>query len=364
MKSLTNWRNQIQWIGRTLEIGEKIYFDWTNSGFRVSFTGSLLIVRLEALCETDSGASELYGKYWPYAAVFYDDSPEPHHIFEIKPPMKEYLLFASKDRETHVITVRKMTENAKGKIACCGFTGDGFIEKAACKSDRLRIDFIGDSITCGFGNMSDERDRGFYPAEENGWLTYGAEAGRLLSADINMISCSGISLMDSTDAEVWNLPGMRKIFEYTDWFLEEKLGREKKTRWDFKTHPRDIAVINLGTNDSVMLDIFMGNMNEQRFEEEYRKFLCDLRRVYGEKTWILCTLGPLDYFLYENIKRVIQDYASESEDGRVRCFKFMKVRMSEGIGASNHPTVKTHLRMGRELAEFIRALPKEIEGTD
>lgn len=114
----------------------------------------------------------------------------------------------------------------------------------------------------------------------------------------------------------------------------------------------------------MMLDIFMGNMNEQRFEEEYRKFLCDLRRVYGEKTWILCTLGPLDYFLYENIKRVIQDYASESEDGRVRCFKFLKVRMSEGIGASNHPTVKTHLRMGRELAEFIRALPKEIEGTD
>lgn len=365
MKIISEWKEHIQWLGRVMDCDGKVYFDWTNSGFRFIFTGTFLAAKLEAVCETEQEEDPAHpGKNRenrPYAAVFYDDSDEPYSVFEIKPSERYYLLFASDTEETHVITLRKLTENAKGKLACSGFTGEGRIGRAKEEPGRLRIDFIGDSITCGFGNMSNERDRGFYSSEENGWLTYGAETGRILDADVSTISCSGISLSDPPESTGWPLPGMGKIVEYTDWFLEEKLGRKIKEKWNFKDHPRDIVVVNLGTNDSAMIDLFMRSMDEKQFEENYRLFLRRLRTAYGEKTWILCTLGPIDYYLYDNIRKAVHDHIESSGDRKVRCFKFMKARASEGIGASGHPTVKTQRRMGQELAGFIRTLAVKAE---
>lgn len=358
LKKLTGWKEKLQWLGRTADCGNKVYFNWTNAGFRLKYTGTCLIADLEAICSIEEGTDTDTGnggrENWPCAAVFLDDDQEPERIFEVRKPKEKCLLFSADQVETHRITVRKITENNAGKLAISDMTGDGRISLYEEKGKKLKIEFIGDSITCGFGNLTEERERGFFPQDENGWLTYGAEAGRLLDAETTMISCSGITLADAPDKKIWPHPGMAHIYEYTDWFLEEKLGRNEKTKWDFRAHPKDMIVINLGTNDSVMMDVCCGKENTELFEHTYMEFLSFLRKVYGAGTWILCTLGPMDYFLYDNICCMVEKYRKETGDEKVGCFKFMKVRFSEGIGACAHPTLATHLRMGRELAEHIR----------
>lgn len=298
-------------------------------------------------------------KLWPYLAVFYDDRQKPDIVFEVGELQDKYLLFASEQVETHVITLRKLSENAAGKIICNGFLGDGCIEKAANREKKLQIEFIGDSITCGFGNMTQERDRAFYTSEENGWMSHAAIAGRLLDAEVQMISCSGITLSEMLNKEVWELPGMCSIYSYTDWFMEKELQKNMYSEWNFKEHPKDVIVINLGTNDSAMIDLY-GDIQAgiRLFEETYYKFLETVRKKNGEAPWIICTLGPLDYFLYDSIEKTARRFSSEKNDEKIRCFKYMKVRLGEGFGACAHPSLLTQERMGREIAEYIQELVK------
>ena len=70
---------------------------------------------------------------------------------------------------------------------------------------------------------------------------------------------------------------------------------------------------------------------------------------------IMCTLGPMDYYLYDNILRAVESYKAKYGDKNVHCMKFGGIYMQkEGIGALDHPGIQTHQRMGKELADALR----------
>lgn len=368
MKRIQNWKTKADCLGRTLEEKGKVFIGWTNAGLRFSFTGTCLIADLDALCEIERQWDEVNHNegsgrvLWPYMAVFYDDRQQPDIMFEVKRPQNTYLLFASDKEETHTITLRKISENTTGKIICNGFLGEGIIESARQQARQLQIEFIGDSITCGFGNMTEERDRIFYADEENGWMSHGAMAGRILNAEIQMVCCSGITLAELLKKDMWELPAMSKIYQYTDWFMEKKQNRMTHTEWEFASHFKDVVVINLGTNDSTMIDMFQDiSLGIRKFEETYYKFLHLLREKNGEDTWIICTLGPLDYFLYDSIEKAVKRFVIERNDKKIRCFKYMKTRIGEGFGACSHPSLRTQERMGMEIADYIQKLINETD---
>lgn len=363
MKKIDNWKEKAEYLGRILEEKEVAYINWTNAGLRFSYTGTCLIADLSAICKVEE-EMDANGcpngkrrKLWPYMAVFYDDGQEPAFVFEVGEHQNKYLLFASEAVETHVITLRKLSENNAGKVVCKGFCGDGYFEKTAQKNNQMQIEFIGDSITCGFGNMTEERDRGFYTNEENGWMSHAAIAGRLLDAEVQIISCSGITLAESLNKEIWEQPGMYSIYTYTDWFMEKELEKPEYSEWDFTSHRKDVIVVNLGTNDSILIDI-CGDIEAgiQNFEQTYYRFLETIREKNGNAPWIICTLGPMDYFLYDSVGKVVKRFGAEKKDEKVRCFKYMKARVNEGYGACAHPSLLTQERMGKEIAEYIRGL--------
>ena len=43
---------------------------------------------------------------------------------------------------------------------------------------------------------------------------------------------------------------MPEYYQYTDLRLENDLGIQEKTPWDFNSFPADVVVVHLGTNDS------------------------------------------------------------------------------------------------------------------
>ena len=63
----------------------------------------------------------------------------------------------------------------------------------------------------------------------------------------------------------------------------------------------------------------------------------------------------MDYYLYYHIKEVVDEIKAESGDQKICCFEYIPINMMfEGYGAAGHPSAKTHARMGRELANYIR----------
>ncbi len=355
----------VQCFGRTGTTKEGYFScNWTCSGLRFGFQGSSLVVRVLAVAgiETDPALGLVSGmnerrETWPYLAVFLDDEEEPYQIFKAGKADHIYLLFQTEKEEYHTISVRKLTENCKGKVFFVEFLTDGEILRAEKVSYNLKMEFIGDSITCGFGNMINDRDRGFYPEDENGWMSHAAIAARKLNADFSVISYSGMAVSPGTGKNDFPpFPLADYYYPYLDRVTEELDGVcDDPTPWDFQKYRPDVIVINLGTNDAAVIDL-NGDTNEGivRFEADYYNFLKSVRKYNGSKPWIICALGSMDYFLYENIKRAAAMYCQDAEDARICCFKYGRMRINDGVGAANHPFVTTQIRMGWELADFIK----------
>ena len=104
-------------------------------------------------------------------------------------------------------------------------------------------------------------------------------------------------------------------------------------------------------------DTATADEEEAWFSVNYRAFLEKVRELNGPDTTILCTLGSMDYYLFDHIKEVVEQYKKDTGDQKVHCFKYIGINlMTEGFGGVGHPSLKTHVRMGKELALRIRSL--------
>ena len=342
--------------GRTrwIESRGALFFNWTCAGFTVRFRGSFLRGTFLAMADR---------------LLFPPDAPEDLPVIGAAGEDGETLavrrllqdgensvgLFTGETGE-HTVRIVKLSENTRGKAALLALETDGEILPCPPEENRLRIEFIGDSITCGYGNEAPGRDSPFDTREENGWISFGAVCGRALDAEYSMISVSGIA---ACAAKYPMFPGknMEDVYGYTDVYCDERCG-ETPEKWPF-TDRADFVVINLGTNDAARIwaapDTARGDEEAAWFTERYEGFLRSVREL-RPAAQILCTLGPLDYFLYDGIEKAVNRLRTD----RIHAFKLRGVNlMTEGYGAVSHPSAKTHRRMGLELAERIRTLMRE-----
>lgn len=349
--SCSELKDTVYYFGRIIEDKqlEANFFNWTCSGFEIEFIGTYLEVELLAF-GSDNVPPET-GKNWPWVGLFIDDEEEPVNRFEACKEKDWYTLFKSEVAEKHKIKIVKLSENSMGKVGMAKFKLEGEIAAPLKKSPSFKLEFIGDSITCGYGNEVEDRDAPFLTKEENGWNTYGAITSRLLNAEYHIVSMSGISV---SKGSIENMPlAMDEVYEYTDRLYEERIGKSSDfQKWDFTSYVPDAIIINLGTNDVNAVKLATDKKTEEQlFEENYMRFLKNVRRLNGPEAIICCTLGPLDYYLYDNIHMVVDSYKQQTKDSRIHSFKYGGViQWEEGVGAVGHPTAKTHLRMSKELS--------------
>jgi lysophospholipase L1-like esterase len=268
---------------------------------------------------------------------------QPAGVLPLEAGEKTYSVATNLPVGRHTIELVKRTEANIGATQLLGLHIDDQAKLLPTPARPRRIEVIGDSITCGFGNEAPNKEAKFTPETENAWLTYGAVAARAVNADYVSIAWSGKKLWpDNT------------IVDLYDRVAPNVSGSAK---WDFAQWTPDVVVINLGTNDFAK-----ANPEEAGWVDAYLKFIGEIRARYP-KAVIYCTVGPMisNWPGDRKPREVILGYfgkiipaANAAGGPAVRLIDFGTQAQHNGIGAQWHPSVKTHSLMADKLTAAFK----------
>lgn len=211
-----------------------------------------------------------------------------------------------------------------------------------------KIEFIGNSITCGYGVESIKDSDPFEDETENHWLTYANIVSDSLHAQHTSISRSGIGVYRN-----YNGPKSGSA-DNMPWQYEYTLFNKHDEKWDFAKYQPQLVCINLGTND-----FSTNNYDAALYEKNYRMFLATVRSKYPMAKIVLLTgpmLGEKENRIQQEILNHICKDANKRGDKKVYRFDFSFQTGDLGYGASWHPSKLQHQKMAGELLPFLRKI--------
>ena len=257
-----------------------------------------------------------------------------------------YLLAKNLKNTIHQLEIFKRTENMFGKITFYGFiVNQGSLVELKNKRTRL-IEFIGNSITCGYGNEGKLGEK-FGASTENQFMTYAAITARNFNARQLAVCKSGIGIYRNYNGPaIGNYDCMPNFYQRI--FLYDSL-----PVYDFKQKP-DLICIDLGTND------FSTNGGDSaKYVNGYLRFIDTIQRKY-QRPDILILLGPMlkdnDLIRVRKYLKFISAAANEKNAGNVYLFEMSQQTGNLGFGVDYHPTVAQHKKNAAELTDFISKL--------
>lgn len=299
---------------------------WTASAIVVKFLGTDLNVKFN-----EDGQD-----FWQ---VLVDGKPTS--VMELARGEHVYQVAGGMAPGEHLIELVKRTEFPVGTTQFLGFQANEGGKLLPVPEVTRRIEVIGDSISCGYGNEAASEKEGFSPRTENGSIGYGAVAARAVGAEYVCIAISGKKLWpDNTIGAHY-----------------EEITRGGKTKWDYSTPAPDAVIINLGTNDFAKV-----NPEEEPWTKAYKDLIAQVRRQYP-KAHIYCALGTMmsEWPPDRDPRKVITGYLQKivadenaAGDAKVHFLDFGVQKRENGLGANWHPSAKTDQIMGDQLAEALR----------
>lgn len=248
----------------------------------------------------------------------------------------------------HRLIVCKATEAQNGYVE---FSGLSCHQLLSFKYKRKRkIEFIGDSITCGMGlDTSDLAcGSGQWYDQHNAYLAYGQLVAKKLNANWLLSSVSGIGVNRN-----WNSPGPTMPQVYENLYLNT----DSNSVWDSENYVPDLISICLGTNDFSDGDgsYDRGELDGEEFVADYIRFVKRIRNRYPDAQ-ICCLSSPMfsgekSARLAGYISQVVQHMREEENDEKIHSFVFSGTYIK---GCSTHPGKDEHESMAEELLPFYK----------
>ena len=259
------------------------------------------------------------------------------------------------DGATEVGTVRvlKLSECADSTLGIASVTCDTKPEPTEEKV--FRVEFVGDSITCGYGVDGVLGDL-YSTSNEDATKAYAYLTAQDLDVDYSLVSFSGYGIISGyTELEVPRneclVPDYYKTMGNSYGRFADRV-ESSEVAWDFGAFSADVVVINLGTNDaSYCRDV---PERHRAYIEEYKRFLADVRAC-NPIAVILCTLGIMDDRLNGAMEAAVAEYVEESGDADVRTMIFTPQNMEkDGAAVDWHPSAVTHRKAADKLIAYMR----------
>lgn len=212
----------------------------------------------------------------------------------------------------------------------------------------LRIEFIGDSITCAYGVEGASQGDQFKTSTENFSKSYAYLAARQLGADYATCCYSGHGIVSGYSSD-----GKKNA----DSLIPDCYGQSSKfadygTDWDFSSVNNDAVVINLGTND-INYVAAEPETRGPEFVEAYKAFLATVRQQNPHAA-IVCTVGTMGGDeVYTLIEQAVREYKAETSETNVIAYFSKTHSMADGLGSDWHPSAQTQQNSAYVMADKI-----------
>jgi hypothetical protein len=309
-------------------------FSYSGVSVRASFQGTSI-----GLILNDAGTRNYYNIILDHTIVSRLQTKSGENTYHIATALKDTI---------HEIEIFRLTEVDFGKTQFCGFVVDKgkTLVEITNKREHL-IEFIGNSITCGYGNEGVNGAGSFGPTTENHYLTYAAITSRSFNARHLAVCKSGIGIYRNYDGPVTGSSDcMPNLYQRVYLWDAAPL-------YKFTQKP-DLICIALGTND-----FSTGKGDSALYVSRYLKFI-DTLQVKNKNADVLCLLGPMiggnDLIRVRKYLKFVADSANHKNNGKVYFFEMSQQTGDLGIGIDYHPTVAQHLKNGKELIKYISTL--------
>ena len=252
---------------------------------------------------------------------------------------------ASRPERTPSSSIERF-ESGYGASQLLGIT-EGTLVAPPASPGRL-IEFVGDSITAGYGNLGNEPhpDYGnpspctFSFDTESAYMSWGAVTARALLADASIVAASGWGVYRSRSGDMNEV--LPKVYG-------NALGTSGAPLWDFRTKPQ-VVVINLGTND------FSPGDPGSAYTTALGNFVDTVRAKYPA-AFIFCAVGTM-YSTAQHAKALTyaQSVAAArgGDGGKVAVVDLGSQDALKGTGCDWHPSVAEDQRMADVLVPIVR----------
>lgn len=322
----------IRYAGRIAKTDSTAELSWSGSSITINFTGTEISGVLK-----DERADNTYD-------IIVDN--KVISVLRPDPIKKEYKFADNLPNTKHTLQLFKRTEWAMGKTWFYAFelSKNGKVLPAAAKQ-KHKMEFFGDSISCGYADEdSTGQDRGTSPYE-NGYLSYATLTAKHFDAEFHNTSKSGIGIMVS-----WFPFTMPDMYDRLD-------GNDPNSKWDFSKFTPDVVVINVFQNDCWLVQLPANDQFKAKFGttpptpefivNAYSQFVKTIRSKYP-KAHIFCILGSMDATRQGSPwPGYVEKAVASLNDNRIYTH-FIPYKNTNG-----HPSVKEQQAMADDLTGFI-----------
>lgn len=309
-----------------------VRYDWPNSTIQFQFTGNEISLALE-------------GGEKNYFNVYIDDSL--HQV--LHQPMDTIIKIEGiHTKGVHALRLQKRTEGEMGVTTFKGVYLPKNEKMIPAKPKAIRkIEFIGNSITCGYGNEGLSKNEKFLPSTENVNKSYALITSRAFNAECHVIAHSGLGVVrnygdkDSISTDRATMP--KRYVQVLD--------TDDTLQWDFNLWKPDMVVINLGTND------YSTEPHPEKavFQQGYTSLLDQVSVAYG-KIPVFLVCGPLiEEPAYTNIKELVVGMMDLDSGSNLHFIGIPKLLLDEpsDFGSDSHPSHKGQMKIAKHMIPAI-----------
>ena len=338
-------------LGRTEIIDDVVWCAYSGTGVEFSYKGPALDITIQGdgAAYTGSGNEARVAVYLDGQRVIDEAINESEKVLNV-------ITEDTGDKEV-VVSVVKLSETAMSTIGIAPLDlSDGGEVKPTAAKER-KIEFVGDSITCGYGVDDEDRDHHFSTLTEDVTKAYAYKTAKLLDADYSMVSISGYGIISGYTSN----PNQKTDQRLPDYYTKLGFSYNKfanttapqDIEWDFSKYTPDVVVINLGTNDDSYVK---GDSDKkQEYIDGYRAFLETVREKNPDAE-IFCTLGLMGQGLCSAVEEMLYYYKDETGDEKVHFIQLDVQDASLGYAADWHPVEANHETAANKVAEEIKTV--------
>jgi len=322
-------------------------FSYPGVSIKLKFTGDAFDILLQEMGEGDEAHTNYIN------VVIDNDKP---FVVKLNKKQKIYYLARSLDLREHTIEITKRTESSVGNIIVHGFRlRRGHKLLPVTDIPERRIEFIGNSLTAGYGNEisidappKGNPSTGFHSVNENNYTAWGAITCRTLKAQYMCTAYSGRGLYrNNTGATHGTMP---LVYDYV-------IPDRADALWDHKKFVPDVIVSSLGTNDFAP-----GIPDSAAFCSTYVTFVEKLREIHpNAKIIIVAGNAMSDYWPegakhWTRIRSYLNSVVKKVNEKDASVYYFELTPQTPPYGEDWHPSNATHKKMAEAIVPFIKSV--------